>query len=408
MWEVFVKNKIKVVELFAGVGGFRLGLENNIGSFETVWANQWEPSTKNQFAFDCYKKKFITGINEFSNTNIFDVELDNIPSHDLLVGGFPCQDYSVAQTGAKGIEGKKGVLFWAIYKIIKSKNPRYVLLENVDRLLKSPVKSRGRDFGIILKSLDMLGYDVEWRVINAAEYGEPQRRRRIFIFASKRSNNFYFNKSFIDLLNFEGFFAPIFPILEVQEITESLELQKYNDLVSVTENFTFEFQNTGLCINGVISTVKTIPVELTSEQLKNQKLRHMLHEVSSDDFNLTDKQIIKNQELKGAKKINRVKPNGDPYVYSEGSMKEYESYDLPARTMLTSEGSINRSSHFVKDPLTSIPRKITPEEAEAINTFPRGWTNTGMTNRQRYFCMGNALVVNLVKKMGSRIKEIEK
>ena len=183
------EKKVRVVELFAGVGGFRLGLESASDLFETVWANQWEPGRKSQYAYDCYKERF----GENHNCINEDIALvkNQIPEHDLLVGGFPCQDYSVARTGAQGIQGKKGALWWEIRDVVEAKRPKYILLENVDRLLKSPAKQRGRDFGIILRCLSDLGYAIEWRVINAAEYGCAQRRRRTFIFATHESTDFY-------------------------------------------------------------------------------------------------------------------------------------------------------------------------------------------------------------------------
>lgn len=179
-----------VCELFAGVGGFRIGLEKADSNWETVWANQWEPGKKSQHAFDCYVTHFGKKDN-YINEDIASVDKSTIPDHNLLVGGFPCQDYSVARTGAKGIEGKKGVLWWQIRDILEEKQPKFVLLENVDRLLKSPSNQRGRDFGVILACFNDLGYTVEWRVINAAEYGFAQRRRRTFIFACKNDTNYY-------------------------------------------------------------------------------------------------------------------------------------------------------------------------------------------------------------------------
>ena len=171
-----------LVELFAGVGGFRCGLNHvelkndkvvEKGNWKCLWANQWEPATKSQEAYDCYSKRF--GSDNVSNVDIFEVDKHEIPDHTLLVGGFPCQDYSVAQTlsNSKGIEGKKGVLWWAIEQTLAIKQPPFVLLENVDRLLLSPAKQRGRDFGMILRSFYENGYDVQWRVINAGEYGLP-------------------------------------------------------------------------------------------------------------------------------------------------------------------------------------------------------------------------------------------
>ena len=193
--------ELKVVELFAGVGGFRVGL-NHIkeidanghaienGAWKFVWANQYEPSTKMQHAYECYIRRF--GAENNSNVDISKVNKKDIPEHTLLVGGFPCQDYSVARSlsNEKGIEGKKGVLFWDIKNILIAKNPPFVLLENVDRLLKSPAAKRGRDFAIMLKTFNDLNYDVQWRVINAGEYSMPQRRRRVFIFAYKKNTKF--------------------------------------------------------------------------------------------------------------------------------------------------------------------------------------------------------------------------
>lgn len=179
------RKNIRVVELFAGVGGFRVGLEAASPRFKTIWANQWEPGQAGQWAFKCYEQNFKKA-SHCVNEDIATV-INSVPAHDLLVGGFPCQDYSVAHTGAQEIEGQKGVLWWSINDIIHLQHPKFVLLENVDRLLKSPASQRGRDFGIILRCLHDEGYVVEWRVINAADYGEAQRRRRTFIFADARS-----------------------------------------------------------------------------------------------------------------------------------------------------------------------------------------------------------------------------
>ena len=185
---------IKVVELFAGVGGFRLGLEKS--HYKVIWSNQWEPSTKMQHASMVYEARF--GKKNHSNEDINDLvanNIDIIPDHDMLVGGFPCQDYSVATTlhNSKGLKGKKGVLWWAIHRILeyKKNKPKYLFLENVDRLLKSPASQRGRDFAVMLQSLNDLGYAVEWRVVNAAEYGMPQRRRRVFFLGYHKSTKIY-------------------------------------------------------------------------------------------------------------------------------------------------------------------------------------------------------------------------
>lgn len=402
------------VELFAGVGGFRCGLNKvsfdneevvENGNWKFLWANQWEPSTKTQDAYDCYGKRF--GFDNVSNVDIFEVDKHNIPDHTLLVGGFPCQDYSVAQTlsNSKGIEGKKGVLWWAIEETLEIKQPPFVLLENVDRLLLSPAKQRGRDFGMILRSFYDNGYDVQWRVINAGEYGLPQKRRRTYIFAYHKSTNYYKQMQKInerDICFEKGIFAKQFPIKDFYEKIVKDDLSEYKDLVEVSNNFKCEFYNTGVMINGGIYSVKTkVDYNLIFP------LRNIREKIEVDNkYFLNDAQIEKFIYLKGSKRIPRVKPNGVPYTYSEGAMPFPDNLDAPARTMLTSESGISRTTHVIEDFKTKKPRLLTPIECERINGFPDDWTNTGMTDKKRYFMMGNALVVGVIEKIGKEIESI--
>ena len=408
--------KKTVVELFAGVGGFRCGLnkvefinnkvkENDNWKF--VWANQWEPSTKTQEAFECYTKRF--GNKDASNIDIFKVNKKEIPDHTLLVGGFPCQDYSVAQTlsNSKGIEGKKGVLWWAINDILKVKKPPFVLLENVDRLLISPAKQRGRDFGIILRSFLDAGYAVEWRVINAGEYGLPQKRRRVFIFAYHKSTNYYKLLSKKDLKSIifnNGMFVKQFPIKDIEEKTNDVTISKneYENLLDVSNNFKAQFYNSGVMINGKIYTAKVVADCNDIYPLKNI----ILHDKVDDKFFLNDKVLKKFEFLKGAKRIPRVKPNGEEYFYTEGAMPYPDNLEAPARTMLTSEGGVSRTTHIVEDYKTKKIRLLTPIECERINGFPDDWTNTGMTDKKRNFMMGNALVVGIIEKIGEELSRI--
>lgn len=406
--------KKTVVELFAGVGGFRCGLNKvelknekviENGNWKFLWANQWEPATKSQDAYDCYIKRF--GSDDVSNVDIFEVDKHEIPNHTLLVGGFPCQDYSVAQSlsTSKGIEGKKGVLWWAIEETLAIKQPPFVLLENVDRLLLSPAKQRGRDFGMILRSFYENGYDVEWRVINAGEYGLPQKRRRTYIFAYHKSTNYYKRMKKIndrDLIFEEGIFVKQFPIeSQYYEIAES-SIDGYKDLIDVSDNFKCNFYNAGIMHNGGIYTVKT-----KSDYNLIYPLRKIREENKvNDKYFLTDEQIKKFAYLKGSKKIPRVKPNGEPYNYTEGAMPFPDNLDTPARTMLTSESGISRTTHVIEDFKTKKPRLLTPKECERINGFPDNWTNTGMTDKRRYFMMGNALVVGVIEKIGIELEKI--
>ena len=399
--------KIRVVELFAGVGGFRVGLERSSDLFETIWANQWEPGRKSQYAYDCYAKNFGKNHNCI-NEDIALVKYQ-IPEHDLLVGGFPCQDYSVARTGAKGIQDKKSALWWDIRDIVEAKRPKYILLENVDRLLKSPAKQRGRDFGIILRCLSDLGYAIEWRVINAAEYGCAQRRRRTFIFAVNESTDFYnhlANEDKFNIITKNGFFAGEFLIDKTNLSINNMEIytisqDKYKTLDVFSDKFAARFNNSGVCVNGKAYTMETTPIMQTPKTL---------NEICEDG--IVDKRFFLNgsiekwQYLKGAKREERRRPNGEIYYYTEGSMSFPDRMDLPSRTMLTSESSLNRSTHVIIDKLSQHLRLLTPTECERLNGFKDGWTDTGMPEKFRYFVMGNALVVPLIERMGSRILAI--
>ncbi|WP_288268519.1 DNA (cytosine-5-)-methyltransferase [uncultured Methanobrevibacter sp.] len=420
-----------VVELFAGVGGFRCGfnhvtLENNQVNEENnwnfVWANQWEPSTKSQAAFDCYVKRFGKSSNNV-NKDIASIDKSIIPDHTVLVGGFPCQDYSVARSlsNEQGIEGKKGVLWWQIAEVLKEKRPPFVLLENVDRLLRSPSNRRGRDFGIMLRTFLDYGYSVEWRVINAAEYGFPQKRRRVFIFAYHNSTKYYKkmkNCPYSDLIYEKGIFAKNFPIKQNYEksltndkiITDQgyktrITKDEFSDIVEVSDNFEFHFLNAGLMVEGNIYTFKT-----ESDCDKVTTLGEIIEKGPVDNkYFLSDEKLKKFEYLKGSKKLKRKGPNGACYNYSEGAVAFPDYLDRPARTMLTSESTVNRSSHVIKDVQTGKYRILTPLEAERIQMFPDNWTNIpekSMTERRRYFLMGNALVVGVVRRLGDYLGEI--
>ena len=420
-----------VCELFAGVGGFRCGL-NNIKTnedtkkeekWDTVWFNQWEPAEKTtQYAHSCYVYNFGNRLDkegkDTTNYNIEEVNKKNIPDFNLLVGGFPCQDYSVASTlsTSKGLEGKKGILWWSIRETIEEKQPPFILLENVDRLIKSPAKQRGRDFGIILACLRDEGYTVEWRVINAAEYGYQQRRRRTFIFAYKNNTKYnadiekrvaYKNDSELEekrismsklLLN-DGFFAETFPVMKDGVIYTFKTTPKY-DGKQITLGDIME--------TGDVDEQYFIPTE---------KLYYTDPSVTHSDethgkLPKEDRQTW--QYLKGAKKLSRKAASGHEYIFSEGAISMVDAYDKPARTMLTSEGSFSRTTHIVEDKKTKRIRLLTACEAERIQGFPTDHTKyclvdgnvVEMPVKKRRFMMGNALVVNLIEQMEPLLSEI--
>lgn len=391
-----------VCELFAGVGGFRLGLESAAADWRTVWFSQWEPGKKMQWAHDCYVSHW-GNIDKNTGIDIGEVDKALIPKHNLLVGGFPCQDYSVARPlpGSNGLEGKKGVLWWQIRDTLQKKKAPFVLLENVDRLLKSPASQRGRDFGVILACFAALGYSVEWRVINAAEYGAGQRRRRTFIFAYKNATKYgkaMKKKKPIDVIGKDGFFARTFPIETIDCVNEGI--LEYKDIPNVSEKFEFPFENSGYMYDGKIYTASTIPIIEKAIPLR----RLLEHDVNEKYY--LDENLQKWEYLKGAKKIKRISKDGHEYIFSEGSIAFPDDIEMPARTMLTSESSLNRSTHVIRDPQNGKIRLLTPLETERIQGFSDNWTKTGMPEKFRYFCMGNALVVPMVTRMGKTLNVI--
>jgi DNA (cytosine-5)-methyltransferase 1 len=401
-------NKLKVVELFAGVGGFRLGLEKN-NNYKIIWSNQWEPLTKIQHASMVYENNF--GSKNHSNEDINEVvtrNVEEIPNHDLLVGGFPCQDYSVATTlhNSRGLKGKKGVLWWSIHKILEEKKvkPKYLLLENVDRLLKSPAVQRGRDFAVMLKSLNDLGYAVEWRIINAGEYGMPQRRRRVFFIGYHKSTSIYkrIGKSKkIDWLLEKGTIATAFPLFKINELDEPIKIQ--GDLVKITNEFNKNgklspFKNTGLLFNGIAYTAKTNPNYIGKTTVLGSLLQGG---VIPSEFYINQKDKDKWKYLKGAKKIERISKEGFKYKYSEGGMIYPDALDNTSRTIITGEGgkSPSRFKHVIETEKGL--RRLTPIEIERLNMFPDNHTKMDcITNTKRAFFMGNALVVGVVEKIG--------
>jgi len=339
----------------------------------------------------------------------------DVPEHDLLVAGFPCQDYSVATTKAEGIHGKKGVLWWEIERILKGRRPPYVVLENVDRLVKSPGKQPGRDFGVILWCLDRLGYSVEWRVVNAADYGSPQRRRRTFILGALENTSFGREMSGLhnrqDWLERLGLFARAFPTQRLQSrkasslesaVTLSKSLQK------VSDEFALRFLNAGVMCDRTVWTFQVRP-----RREPERTLADILETAVPEQYFISEASIETWKRLKGAKAEHRVAKNGYEYHYTEGAIPFPDPVERPSRTIMTSEGgtSPSRFKHLILDPKVGRYRVLTPIEVERLNGFPQDWTK-GMPERVRYFCMGNALVVDLVDQIGrvlaGRVEGIER
>lgn len=403
-------NIIRVVELFAGVGGFRIGLEGASDAYETIWNNQWEPSTKHQDASLVYQARF--GSKGHSNKDINTVPTTDIPDHDLLVGGFPCQDYSVAATLSKsgGIEGKKGVLWWQIYRILLEKGdkrPNYIFLENVDRLINSPATQRGRDFAIILASLADLGYIVEWRIINAADYGMPQRRRRTYIVGYQK--NSVVAKQIDDADNwllYDGVMSKAFPFVKKEATDSRFVINGTIQEVSAGFNkgkSTSPFGNAGIMIDRKVISVDAEAVYDGTRQTLGSNI--VDEDFIPEDYFISDTELPKWQYEKGAKKINRVSKEGYEYVFSEGGMAFPDPLDKPSRTMITGEGGSapSRFKHVVQTK-SGRYRRLIPIELERLNMFPDNHTyHPEVTDGRRAFLMGNALVCGIVEQIGKSL-----
>lgn len=403
-------HKIKVAELFAGVGGFRIGLEGASDDYETIWNNQWEPSTIHQDASLVYRARF--GSKGHCNEDINNVDTANIPNHDLLVGGFPCQDYSVASTlsHSGGIEGKKGVLWWQIYRILQEKGeqrPHYLFFENVDRLLSSPAKQRGRDFAIILASLADLGYTIEWRIINAAEYGMPQRRRRIYIIGYYKGSTI--EKKIEDFKNwilFDGVMAKAFPLEQKNKLGSSFKIE--GTIKEVSDNFNVKqknspFGNTGIMANRQVYTIDTTPVYNGTYMTLGGNI--VDESLVPDNFFIPISDIARWEYEKGAKKIERTSKEGYKYIFSEGGMSFPDALDCPSRTIITGEGgaSPSRFKHVIKTS-SGRYRRLIPLELERLNMFPDNHTyHPDVNDGRRAFLMGNALVCGIIQRMGQSL-----
>ena len=403
-------HKIKVAELFAGVGGFRIGLEGASDDYETIWNNQWEPSTIHQDASLVYRARF--GSKGHCNEDINNVDTTNIPNHDLLVGGFPCQDYSVASTlsHSGGIEGKKGVLWWQIYRILQEKGeqrPHYLFFENVDRLLSSPAKQRGRDFAIILASLADLGYTIEWRIINAAEYGMPQRRRRIYIIGYYKGSTI--EKKIEDFKNwilFDGVMAKAFPLEQKNKLGSSFKIE--GTIKEVSDNFNVKqknspFGNTGIMANRQVYTIDTTPVYNGTYMTLGGNI--VDESLVPDNFFISISDIARWEYEKGAKKIERTSKEGYKYIFSEGGMSFPDALDRPSRTIITGEGgtSPSRFKHVIRTP-SGRYRRLIPLELERLNMFPDNHTyHPDVNDGRRAFLMGNALVCGIIQRMGQSL-----
>lgn len=303
---VRICTNMKYISLFAGIGGFDLAL-NRCGH-ECVFANEWD-----KYAATIYRRN----IGELNTSDIRLVRAYDIPNHELLVGGFPCQAFSVAGKRA-GFSDTRGTLFFEIARILENKRPRYFLLENVRGLLSH---DGGKTFQTIIRVLSELGYDLQWQILNSKYFGVPQNRERIFIIGSIRGSTR----------------PQVFPILRSDSDVDQGNKEGAN---RVADTITTRYAG------------------------RNGRGTH-----------------IAIQDVRGIKK----NQNGKGYKEAE------ETYTIDT---LSTQGIL----------ADQMIRRLTPLECERLQGFPDGWTE-GVSDSQRYKCLGNAVTVNVVEYL---IKQIDK
>jgi DNA (cytosine-5)-methyltransferase 1 len=429
-------SRLHVADLFAGVGGFRVALEAVHGSpFEFTLSCQWEPSTRVQHASMVYQKHWAGGVhlNEDIQSVLSSQEgLARVRDSeiDVICAGFPCQDYSVAKplSQSQGLAGKKGVLWWSIAQLLQQRKDenrpvKYRLLENVDRLISSPVGSRGRDFAVILSTLRALGYAAEWRVLNSAEYGHAQRRKRIYICAYHESTGIWRRLRSAALVSgetpltqtllYNAFPCALVNPLDAVQPALSVVSEPLNEQLSYRplSNGRSRFGNIGLMLDGAVHTCMARAAYIENfTSFSGRKEAQTLADVVRDTGPVPSAFYIKPEDeprwlQAKAAKVTPRNANGFEYNYSEGAMSFPDALDRPSRTIITSEGGTtpSRTKHAIRD-VSGRLRRLTPEELECLNGFPRGFTEfQGVSDVARARLMGNALVVPLIRRIGETL-----
>lgn len=202
---------MKVAGFFAGVGGIELGFEK--AGFEVVWSNEIDKNAACTFKKNHNSKLVVD--------NIYNIKTEDVPNVDIIVGGFPCQAFSVAGY-RKGFEDERGEVFFQLARIIKEKKPRIIFIENVKNLLGH---DKGNTYKVIKETLESYGYRLKTQVLNASEYGNiPQNRERIYIIG------FFNKKDYDNFINIE-------PIKLTQKISDIINFnEKVEDKYYYTEN----------------------------------------------------------------------------------------------------------------------------------------------------------------------------
>lgn len=354
---------MKYISLFCGIGGFDLALKR-LG-LECVYANDFD-----KYATQIYKQR-LGGVD---TRDITTVPTEEIPDHDLLVGGFPCQAFSIAGK-RRGFDDTRGTLFFEIARILKDKQPKYFILENVKGLLSH---DGGNTFKTIISTLTELGYDLQWQVLNSKNFGVPQNRERVFIIGNLRGE----------------------PRPEVFPVAESNE-QTYSDIkIAGSTN------NSGRGERARVYNVEGGVSALTATDYKQPKQIKVVGTLESDGW---EKRHEQTRRVHGIDGISPTIPTGMgggvmtkvaiPVLTPDRAEKRqngrrFKEDGDPSFTLT------GQDKHGVSDGVKI--RRLTPLECERLQGFPDGWTE-GVSDTQRYKCLGNAVTVNVVEYIASKL-----
>jgi len=389
---------MEYLSLFSGIGGFELGIQQayenknklvetptdtlskrNIEESESrrrVW--EYAPncigfSEIDKYAIQTYQKHF----NHKNYGDITKINEKELPDFDLLVGGFPCQSFSIAGK-RKGFEDTRGTMFFEIARIIKEKQPRFLLLENVKGLLSH---DKGNTFTTIISTLDELGYDLQWQVLNSKNFGVPQNRERVFIVGHLRGTGRP------EVFPFGGTTAK--DIKVVAELNSETWLKRHECIRRVHD------------INGISPTIPTGQGGgvMNKIMIPEATKKGYAEATEGDSINLSVPNSKTRRGRVGKGVAQTIDTGMQQYTIQPFIRNPYngKTSDKETGTLGTSCGTSTgmTAQHLYKD---SKIRRLTPKECERLQGFPDNWTE-GVSDTQRYKQCGNAVTVNVVKEI---------
>lgn len=371
---------MKFIDLFAGVGGFHEGIRRANPKAECVYSNEWD-----KHAAEVYRKHF----GECDTTDITTVRAEDIPGHDLICGGFPCQAFSVAGK-RRGFEETRGTLFFDILRIARHHRTPYLLLENVKGFLNH---DGGATFHTILRSLDELGYDCQWQVLNSKDFGVPQNRERVFIVGHLRGKPR----------------PQVFPIGQTTEGSAGPEASK--EAILTGTQTARQYANWGgdfvISQYGETRTSKHSPTIRTPSggnrmpmvRVKEATSKGYAEAAEGDSINLAQPNSATPRGRVGKGVANTLETGVQQAVVQAVDTKQV------GKARFTDNVATLGANDYKEPKAVSIEnriRRLTPVECERLQGFPDGWTE-GQSDTQRYKQMGNAVTVNVVEAVASRI-----